>query len=417
MLPRSAAVASLGALLCLQLIYDAMGQQSETERLMLLGEKGHVYERYDRDDKTPYSSVSSPNTGHSSVRGRRRSGSSSNKIKNNSRNSNAMRTDNITRQIPAGQGRLRRHLTTEETTCRLWKVEIRYEEYEESHWECEFTNPDLLEATQAQTRDHHIIGTNHFDVDAFLDEQGAESGTTTLILSTGVELAMTESENQELHLGRNQVVAMEDNVIEVTENDDLMVRRGLADSIGNLRTLVVRVSASDTEPPSAEKLYDDMFGDEYCLKSQYKRCSFDKLNITEYLPDEEVTVPVAEGVAGGIVDVQININAVESSSYNLQRLANSAARDLFGVSMWSGGLNGIFDLVLFCLPPGSGSWVAYAYLNRWDSYYNGPYCGSLSATLHEVGHNLNLEHSGVYYGDAITQDYGDASGMMGFSCK
>ena len=37
------------------------------------------------------------------------------------------------------------------------------------------------------------------------------------------------------------------------------------------------------------------------------------------------------------------------------------------------------------------------------------FSSSLSA---EVGHNLNLEHSGVYYGDAITQDYGDASGMV-----
>ena len=58
-----------------------------------------------------------------------------------------------------------------------------------------------------------------------------------------------------------------------------------------------------------------------------------------------------------------------------------------------------------------GNWLAYAFLNRWDSYYNDGWCQKLSTQLHEVGHNLGLEHSG----DESNIEYGDETGMMGYS--
>merc|ERR1712176_424018 len=60
-----------------------------------------------------------------------------------------------------------------------------------------------------------------------------------------------------------------------------------------------------------------------------------------------------------------------------------------------------------------GSWVAYAYVGRWDSYYNDSYCQSLVVQMHEVGHNIRLHHSGEYDGGAFNEEYGDFSGMMG----
>merc|ERR1712194_146552 len=69
-----------------------------------------------------------------------------------------------------------------------------------------------------------------------------------------------------------------------------------------------------------------------------------------------------------------------------------------------------YDLVMVCQPPGSGSWVAYAYINSWISFYNDYWCQKVSAQMHEVGHNLGLGHS-----NQGSQAYGDQSGMMGFS--
>lgn len=54
--------------------------------------------------------------------------------------------------------------------------------------------------------------------------------------------------------------------------------------------------------------------------------------------------------------------------------------------------------------------IAYAYINSYLSVYNDQWCNSPSGQLHELGHNLNLAHSGEG-----TNAYGDQSGMMGYS--
>jgi len=88
-----------------------------------------------------------------------------------------------------------------------------------------------------------------------------------------------------------------------------------------------------------------------------------------------------------------------------------------------------FDLVLFCMPPGttatmnkatgisSGSWLAYAVNLGSAAYFNDRWCSSVSAQMHEVGHNFGLDHSGEQSqaSSGVFQKYGDQSGLMGFS--
>jgi len=89
-----------------------------------------------------------------------------------------------------------------------------------------------------------------------------------------------------------------------------------------------------------------------------------------------------------------------------------------------------FDLVLYCFPPGTGDWVAYAFVNHKFSFYNNKWCSSVSSQLHEVGHNMGLGHSGQYEWESSSTDedgdgevaeelkykgYADASGVMGFT--
>jgi len=68
------------------------------------------------------------------------------------------------------------------------------------------------------------------------------------------------------------------------------------------------------------------------------------------------------------------------------------------------------DHVLYCFPPNTMSGIAYAYYNSWNSLYSDNWCRSLSAKMHEIGHNINLDHSW----DNGNQ-YGDQTGMMGSS--
>ena len=73
--------------------------------------------------------------------------------------------------------------------------------------------------------------------------------------------------------------------------------------------------------------------------------------------------------------------------------------------------------VMYCLPPGTMSGIAYAFVNSWMSVYSDQWCTYVSAQMHELGHNIGLAHSGeltcpVYASDC---EYGDQSGMMGYS--
>mmetsp|Transcript_16814 Transcript_16814/g.34632 ORF Transcript_16814/g.34632 Transcript_16814/m.34632 type:complete len:107 (+) Transcript_16814:1-321(+) len=85
--------------------------------------------------------------------------------------------------------------------------------------------------------------------------------------------------------------------------------------------------------------------------------------------------------------------------------ANLAAYYVFG------DLRDQFDLVLFAMPPGIvPEFSAYAYVGSPFSYYTDDNIENTMVTMHEVGHNLGLQHSGEG-----SEEYGDASGFMGYS--
>ena len=54
--------------------------------------------------------------------------------------------------------------------------------------------------------------------------------------------------------------------------------------------------------------------------------------------------------------------------------------------------------------------IAYAFVNSWLSVYKDRWCNYPSVQMHELGHNLGLDHSGEGIGE-----YSDQSGMMGYS--
>merc|ERR1719387_635144 len=102
----------------------------------------------------------------------------------------------------------------------------------------------------------------------------------------------------------------------------------------------------------------------------------------------------------GILQVSVDVIAnAQSDNYDdknaLEDAARNAARDALGQpELWRD-----WDLVLFCQPHGGpdpsvgGAWLAYAYIYFHTSFYNGQWCSSASALMHEIGHNLGLGHS------------------------
>jgi hypothetical protein len=285
-------------------------------------------------------------------------------------------------------------------------------------WECTFDDPGLSKQFGGFESKVLVVGGVE-NVNHFLENNGADSGKSVLVLS-------------QASIEEGQILVQVDDVIGLIEYntyDDERVggleatlrgsksmqkkRRHLASPTGTLNTLVVRVNALDNVPPPAAALSEDIFNDAYCLKSQYARCSYNKLQIQEYIPGNGIsTVPTATD-APGVVDVFVDANADGNTTPNMQEAANAALQTMFDVT----DPGSLFDIVMFCMPPGMGNWLAYAYIGRWDSYYNNDWCQALSSQMHEVGHNIGLHHSGEYEGSDSVQEYGDQSDMMGFSYK
>lgn len=108
------------------------------------------------------------------------------------------------------------------------------------------------------------------------------------------------------------------------------------------------------------------------------------------------TVNYDNNVANGVMDLQLNLNAVGSINYDIEDAAVEELKRLFYVD----SLNEKFDNVMLCIPEGTYSsasstrtdWVAYAALGGETSVYNGDrWCANEVTQLHEIGHNWGLQ--------------------------
>jgi len=177
--------------------------------------------------------------------------------------------------------------------------------------------------------------------------------------------------------------------------------------IGTRKVLVLRVKATDTETKhSPSELSAKIFGggkDRLNMGSQFIACSLGQLKFEAFAGSTEKGAKVVKGV--GTINIAI---AIKGSQYEDVEVAiKKAAEDKYGK------LSSQFNHVMFCIPSGSKfgvstTWIALAETNSWYSVYNGENCIYPSAQMHEIGHNLNLGHSGE-----ADSSYGDGSCLMG----
>ncbi len=178
--------------------------------------------------------------------------------------------------------------------------------------------------------------------------------------------------------------------------DDTDRRRRLM--TGAKSVLAIRVEANDVSTQASEAtIADNIFGtngDAFNLVSGFKRCSYGALNFRP-TSDSRVT--------NGVHTVTLNENVARLSGADLRTKVLKAAENDLG-----GSLRSQFDYVMLCMPRISGmTSIAYAYVNSWLSVYKDEWCGYPSAQLHEIGHNLNLGHSGDN-----GREYDDRTGLV-----
>jgi len=193
----------------------------------------------------------------------------------------------------------------EKMKCRLWQNHIHHEDKSKvSHrWECSVDQPKIEGYINKV-----IVGIDNQNMNDFLEANGAESGKSMLVMSD------MDVQEDRIVIDTDQVIRIEDYVPVEGESTG----RRLTPTNGILNTLVVRVNTQDRSPPSASQLSSDIFKDDYCLKSQYGKCSYDKLQVMEYESESIAGVPTA---ADGVIDIEVPATSEGSSKEDIQDLA------------------------------------------------------------------------------------------------
>lgn len=179
----------------------------------------------------------------------------------------------------------------------------------------------------------------------------------------------------------------------------------LARAEGVKKTLVIRVVGDGVGPKaSLNDLKQEVFGNGISLKSRMEKCSHGKLDIQ---PFSGTTSGGAfnQKIDGGVVELGISTNPYGKRDKRMENDVMQAAFYVFG------NLNAQFDLVLISMPPGIfPNFAAYAYIGTPYSFYSNENIRDTMIQMHEVGHNFGLQHAGQ-----DQEEYGDASGYMGYS--
>lgn len=175
--------------------------------------------------------------------------------------------------------------------------------------------------------------------------------------------------------------------------------RSLAVITGTKPILVVKVtdSVGKARSESAATVGDDIFGtlgDPLNLKSQMTACSFGQLNIIPGSVDD-----LQHESAPGVIEVTIGVTLEGNSRSTIRNAVTTAVESKLGIS-----LPGPYQQVMYVLEGcyQDCGWAAYAYVNGWNSVYQGAYYKQVGVQMHELGHNFNLAHSGGLDGATYT---------------
>jgi len=234
--------------------------------------------------------------------------------------------------------------------------------YEE--WDCSFEDNLFGGHSDKEVR---IRGMDGQEIDEFLTLNGAVSGSTLLVMSeAGIysdyidvkvdQIILIEDDNPthktrfepDGQLSQAQMSSLRAQKVptvkarESIEDTEANGRR-LAPSLGELKTVVIRIVADGSEPPATELIADDVFGPTTSMKSQYAQCSANKLTVVPVDGSGEATSDNNLSVITVDLGTITSDDPANSQSRDIQPLANQAAKDLFGVT----NLNSLFDLVVF----------------------------------------------------------------------
>jgi hypothetical protein len=154
-------------------------------------------------------------------------------------------------------------------------------------------------------------------------------------------------------------------------------QRKLAVVEGTRTVLAVRIVVDNAAPTFSEAvLSDEVFGngvDPVNLVERYDQCSFGALQFTK--------AASVGRISNGVLTVTLSGYVASQGDAVLRNAATAAINAEFGVS----SPTALANHVMYCMPTGAMTGVAYATVNGWNSVYNDFWCNRVSAQVHELG--------------------------------
>lgn len=219
----------------------------------------------------------------------------------------------------------------------------------------------------------------------------------------------SSSSREPLATGRTSLRALVGNGALLETTTETIDTSNFDRTVGEKELLVIRIQASDSSTTATKtQLFQDIFDDKVNVSKQLKACSHGKLTMKP---------ATGRNINNGVATMQLNSVVGRTTQAIINELDNDA------LSLFGRALNQ-FDHVMMCMPPGTNflngsgrimdGWQAYVpgdhKYSSFMSVYNDQWCSSVSAGMHEFGHNLGLDHANESGGG-----YEDETGQMGYS--
>mmetsp|Transcript_26375 Transcript_26375/g.56577 ORF Transcript_26375/g.56577 Transcript_26375/m.56577 type:complete len:736 (+) Transcript_26375:400-2607(+) len=307
-------------------------------------------------------------------------------------------------------------------SCRLFLEDMHYNaentQDSEEKWVCTFE--DYVSEDSKTPHRYSLELSGDTDVlNSIFEDAGAISGNTLLRWDSPGRVSIdgninTLALNEDISTSKGKGIWIDEYEsillynVDVADANKSRRSRKLKTS-GTMKTLIIRIVGAGVQPrASLAELQTQIYGSELSLKTQMEKCSHGQLIIEPFRGYGRGYFQ--QELRSGIIELRISTNPWGQSDKRMENDANAAASYVLG------DLASQFDLVMFAMPPGIyPHFAAYAYIGTPFSYYSSENIENLLIQMHEVGHNLGLQHAGEGSDGSLEAEYGDKTGYMGYT--